>query len=374
MSSKLGLLELPSLIKAPGGQLAHGLRQAMTLIKFHVENWRCVEKLDLELSRINILIGPNSSGKSSLAHAAYVLAKAPMVRDVRELLRGLYGLDVEFIARLGCSGPCYPVVLEAEGDPGRVELRVRSPTEVEVSGRLWSSAYIMPSQRIDYVRLLQLIQSVVRREELETMSGRTAVSFVYSLAQMLITGFPSLPSIFLDDLMKIMGPQRAVSEVVKFKDVGSLILELIPLLSMTSYKYVDPYTNIELPATAAPDGVIDLGLIESFLSKAETGSLIAVEEPESHKHPLRLVELVGFMARRAVEGKLTLVVTTHNDLILHSLAKLVEAKTIKPEDVTVYYLERSSEKPWTTARRIHVYEDGTFEEIPHVAEVISRVF
>jgi hypothetical protein len=346
----------------------------MTLIRFHVENWRCVEKLDLELSYINILIGPNSSGKSSLAHAAYILAKAPMVRDVRELLKGLYGLDVGFIARHGCIGPCYPVVLEAEGDSGRVELRVRSPTEVEVSGRLWNSAYIMPSQRIDYVRLLQLLQSVVRREELETVSGRTAISFVYSLAQMIIAGLPSLPSIFLDDLMKIMGSPPAVSEVVKFKDVGSLILELIPLLSMASYKYMDPYTDIELPATAAPDGVIDLGLIESFLSKAETGSLVVVEEPENHKHPLRLIELVGFMARRAVEGKLTLVVTTHSDLILHSLAKLVEVKAIKPEDVTVYYLERSSEKPWTTARRIHVYEDGTFEEIPHVAEVISHVF
>ncbi len=344
------------------------------MIRFHVENWRCVEKLDLELSHINILIGPNSSGKSSLAHAAYILAKAPMVRNVKELLRGLYGLELEFIARLGCSGPCYPVVLEAEGEPGRVELRVRSSTEVEVSGRLWSSAYMMPSQRIDYVRLLQLIQSVVRREELETVSGRTAVSFVYSLAQMLIAGLPSLPSIFLDDLIKIMGPQRAVSEVARFKDAGSLVLELIPLLSMTSYKYVDPYTSVELPATAAPDGVIDLGLIESFLSRAETGSLIAVEEPENHKHPLKLIELVEFMARKAVEGKLTLVVTTHSDLVLHSLAKLVETKAIKPEDVTVYYLERGSEKPWTTAKRIHVYEDGTFDEIPHVAEVISRVF
>jgi hypothetical protein len=172
----------------------------------------------------------------------------------------------------------------------------------------------------------------------------------------------------------IMGPQRAVSEVARFKDVGSLVLEFIPLLSMASYKYVDPYTSVELPATAAPDGVIDLGLIEGFLSRAETGSLIAVEEPENHKHPLKLVELVEFMARRAVEGKLTLVVTTHSDLILHSLAKLVETGVIKPGDVTVYYLERSSEKPWTAARRIHVYEDGTFEEIPHVAEVISRVF
>ena len=346
----------------------------MTLIRFHVENWRCVERLDFELSHINILIGPNSSGKSGLAHAAYVLAKAPMVKDVKELLRGLYGLDVEFIARAGCNGSCYPVVLEAEGGSGRVELRVKSSTEVEVAGRLWSSGYMLPSQRIDYVRLLQFIQSIVRREELETMTGRSAVSFLYSLAQMFIAGFPSPQLLFLDDLMKIMGPQRVVSEVARFKDVGSLMLELIPLLSMASYKYVDPYTNIELPATAAPDGIIDLGLIESFLSSIEPGSLMVVEEPENHKHPIKLIELIKFMSEKAVEKKLTLVVTTHNDLILHSLAKTVETGIIKPENVTVHYLERSSEKPWTTARKIHMHEDGTFDEIPHVAEVISRVF
>jgi len=57
-----------------------------------------------------------------------------MVKDVKELLRGLYGLDVEFIARAGCNGSCYPVVLEAEGGSGRVELRVKSSTEVEVAG------------------------------------------------------------------------------------------------------------------------------------------------------------------------------------------------------------------------------------------------
>ncbi|MCC6023998.1 MAG: hypothetical protein LM600_04790 [Thaumarchaeota archaeon] len=47
----------------------------------------------------------NRSGRPStklgllgMRGGGHVLAKAPMVRDVRELLRGLYGLDV------GCMG------------------------------------------------------------------------------------------------------------------------------------------------------------------------------------------------------------------------------------------------------------------------------
>jgi predicted ATP-dependent endonuclease of OLD family len=37
------------------------------MIKLKVTNWRCIENLELELSKINVFIGPNSTGKSSLA-------------------------------------------------------------------------------------------------------------------------------------------------------------------------------------------------------------------------------------------------------------------------------------------------------------------
>ena len=71
---------------------------------------------------------------------------------------------------------------------------------------------------------------------------------------------------------------------------------------------------------------------------------------------------------------MTLVATTHNDLVLHAVGRAVEDGVVKPERVAVYYLERSKEMPWTGARRIQVYEDGTFAEIPHVEEVLAHVF
>jgi predicted ATPase len=59
-------------------------------ISLHVENWRCIKGLDVELANVNVLIGRNSSGKSSLAYAAYLLAKAPHVGSAPQLVQGLY--------------------------------------------------------------------------------------------------------------------------------------------------------------------------------------------------------------------------------------------------------------------------------------------
>jgi AAA15 family ATPase/GTPase len=49
-------------------------------VEVYIQNWRCVEELKLLLSRINIFIGPNASGKSSVAYAVYLAARMPQNR------------------------------------------------------------------------------------------------------------------------------------------------------------------------------------------------------------------------------------------------------------------------------------------------------
>jgi AAA15 family ATPase/GTPase len=49
-------------------------------VEVYIQNWRCVEELKLLLSRINIFIGPNASGKSSVACAVYLAARMPQNR------------------------------------------------------------------------------------------------------------------------------------------------------------------------------------------------------------------------------------------------------------------------------------------------------
>jgi len=350
----------------------------MTFINLHVENWRCIEKLNIQLSTINVFIGPNSSGKSSLAYAIYLLARAPKVKDVKALIKGLYGLDVSYVARLGCNGPCYPLSLKASEDSRGVELKIESIEKISIKGELWEHAYLLPSQRVDLFKLYQSISSIILskevREALESFMEKSTLSFISSLIFMFIGTFHTSASVFIEEISSLMSPPRVSGKIAEIGDIGSIIYSSTPLQIIMDSKYIDPFVHVELPAVVAPDGMVDLGLLESFLLKTEPRSLIVIEEPENYKHPLKLIGSIKTMVIKALEKNITLVMTTHNDLVLHAIAKAVEEGQLKPEDVAIYYLERSSEKPWTTAKKIKVYEDGTFEELPHIDKVVSFVF
>jgi predicted ATP-dependent endonuclease of OLD family len=345
-------------------------------LNLHVENWRCIEKLDLELSKVNVFIGPNSSGKSSLAHVIYLLAKAPRVKSIKDLIKGLYGLDVDYVVRRGCNSPCYPAVIRATWGDKEAELRIETSESITINGALWSSVYLLSSQRVDLFKLYQSITSIVLSKELSKESReitRYTISSIYSLILAFLEAFHPATSLFFEELMSLKELYHA-GKIIESKDVGSLIYEAIPLILARDHKYIDPYISVELPANAAPDGIVDVGLIEEFFTRAEPDSLIVIEEPENYKHPVKLIETINKMINVVLEKKLTLVLTTHNDLVLHAIAKAVEKKQLKPGDVAIYYLERGPEKPWTNARRIAIYEDGTFEEIPHLDKVVSLVF
>jgi AAA15 family ATPase/GTPase len=51
-------------------------------VEVYIQNWRCVEELKLSLGRINVFMGPNASGKSSVAYAVYLAARMPQPSGV----------------------------------------------------------------------------------------------------------------------------------------------------------------------------------------------------------------------------------------------------------------------------------------------------
>jgi len=59
-------------------------------IKVRVANWRCIEDVELELTKLNIFIGRNSTGKSSLAYAIYFASKSDRYNP-KDLIVQLYG-------------------------------------------------------------------------------------------------------------------------------------------------------------------------------------------------------------------------------------------------------------------------------------------
>jgi len=341
------------------------------MVRLYVKNWRCIEEAVISLEPVTILIGRNPTGKSSLAYAPYFLSKVVEWRDANRVAMQLYGVQLDGIVRSARGKKFYPLVIEA----GEARLEARSVDDVTIpESSPWSGGYLLPSQRLAFARISQLIPKLSREVAGKYPEAKTLLVFASSIFETLKT-MPTIPPMypFLEDLTRLYRG-KGFSERRELSDVGILVEEIAPLLSLIIYEYVDPFTELRLPLDLAPDGFADSALVETFAKKAPENSLLVIEEPEIHKNPILVVDLVKRLAQRAVERGLTLVMTTHSDIVVQALAKAVEERVIKPGQVAVYYLERSRESPWTRARRLKVYEDGTVEELPDVEKVVSMLF
>lgn len=335
-----------------------------------IVNWRCIDSLELELSKVNVLIGGNSTGKSSVAYALYFFSKLPGFRDPNRVLDLLYAANLDSVARVEGGRPVYPVVVEVGG----ARFEARSVKSYSIPGEVpWSDSIILPSERIGFVRLLGIYRKAREWWGSEARDERWLILFSAGFLDMLSYFVSPRFILFADDLARLVIGRRLL-ESVEGGSTGRLLFRISPILSLVELSYEDPYTGLELPVEQAPDGAIDALLIRRVVERAPRGSLVVVEEPENHKNPGLLIELAKYVARSAVEKEMTLVMTSHNTLLLHAVAKLVEEQGISPEDVAVHYLERGREGPWTRARRIAIYSDGTFEELPGLDKVLLSLF
>ncbi|WP_167827664.1 AAA family ATPase [Pyrobaculum islandicum] len=341
-------------------------------MELYVKNWRCIEEARVSLRPVTVFIGGNSTGKSSLAYAAYFLAKIsePEWRDVNKVLAQLYGVSLDGVVRSDGARRFYPVIVEAGG----ARFEAQSPDNAATPNtKPWRDHYLLPSQRLSFLRLSQLIPKI-REAMSKHPETRPFLALASSLFETLKT-IPVMPPLyfFLEDLTKLYLGRGFVRR--REMGIGTLVEEVMPLLSLIAYSYVDPFiTKLQLPLDLAPDGFADSAIIEQFVDAAREDSLLVIEEPEIHKNPITTINLVKHIAARAVEKKLTVVMTTHSDIAIKALLKAVEDKSLETQHVAVYYFERSAENPWTRVRELRVYEDGTIEELPDVERVVSMLF
>ena len=83
------------------------------------------------------------------------------------------------------------------------------------------------------------------------------------------------------------------------------------------------------------------------------------------------MEFTKRIVKRTLERGLTTIMTTHSDIPILTIAKLISEGQLNPEDVKIYYFTRD---PWTKLREIKVYEDGTLDSLPDTEELVAHLF
>jgi len=345
------------------------------MVKLRVTNWRCIEDLEVELAKINVFIGPNSTGKSSLAYAIYFASKSSRgAYDPSHLINQLYGHGFDKVVRIVGDKPQYPISIKIGESEFSVRPKGQELEVIKAPSSPWADEFLLPSKRVGYVQIAMLLSKIV--SELTKKAETSTLVFFGGMFIDLLKRIPLLPpfSVFADDYGRAFTGLRLESVRGSSPGAGSYAVYVYFLFSLVELVFQDPYVNLQLPVELAPDGLLDFTITDSIMRKAPENSLVVVEEPEIHKNPLMVKDFTELIVRRALERKLTVVATTHSDIVPITIGKLVAKRELRPEDVKVYYFKRDGANPWTRVSEIKVYEDGTLETLPDLEELVTHLF
>lgn len=338
-------------------------------MKLQLNNWKCIASADIELGRVNAFFGKNSSGKSSAAYALYILGRAAEGEDPNVCTKNLQGKDLKSLVSVENGKKKLPMAMSVSSEKDVTLAVITQVTEkgnveyAKSEGKIWNETHVAVAGRYGLL-LAWLSWPEFVSKEIPEKEGREMVSQMFSIFPSLLAMSEALaPSkVFLEELL---GEFRKVRD--DDLETGSYQFETFIPIFLTLFQSKMRFRDIidkklELSVREAPSGLVDEAVIDLIVSGAEKHSLVVVEEPEEHKNPLQQINLVRRLVDAAKEKELTLVLTTHSEIIIHALLSEVEKKRLTPEELKLHYFKRDKEHPWTEVQEIKVYEDGSIEE------------
>ena len=396
-------------VDGSGGSLAQGKRLIRSLCLRNFLSYG-PSSPEIKLLPLNVLIGPNASGKSNLIEALGVLRATP--RDLTMAIREGGGV-AEWLWKGPAAAPAAEIVAIVEPVPGRCEaLR-------------YGLAFAMVGQRFQVTGEVVSFQSPVTGEEdMPFLYHYESGDPVVSVQAVAGEGDPSAPhhgriqrSLWRDDIdpeQSVLSQLRDPDQYPEITYVGRQFgrirlyrewnlgrnteprkpqaadlpedflqedaanlgvvlndLQHRPATWQTVLDYLKKYYELAeavttkihggtvqlylhekglsapVPATRLSDGTLRWLCLLSILCHPEPPPLVCIEEPELGLHP----DIIPTIAELLVDAsqRMQLIVTTHSDILVSALTDVPEAVLVceRDEDGTrVRRLDREQLKDW----------------------------
>ncbi len=348
------------------------------LERIHVENYKCLQDVTVDLGDFTILIGPNDSGKSSFLEVIQNFGTI-----VRQDYAGLFADDRSPANLVWRKDPKRNIVMQATGTSSghrfdyRIEIPVdqRPPCEsLNWDGEklFWTEEVTTekaplsaPSSRLvvvlatdqgnqtenarpGYSYFRQFIQQNWENSSALAEVLRSSLEYRFDLNRLSMPSVPQ-PDITLEasgaNLAAVLDVLQNSPDRSAFEALQKALHEAIPTLSgivlppasrqpgAKALEFIlsgNGQTPVTIPASQASSGAL---LLTAFLTLAytQTPSLLLFEEPENGLHPFRLQWVLDIL-RKINRGEIgnrkrQIVLTTHNPLLLNYAS---------PEEVRVF--------------------------------------
>lgn len=150
-------------------------------------------------------------------------------------------------------------------------------------------------------------------------------------------------------------------------DIEDLAAEIAALPTRTELQLADAKTGLEVQASDVGLGVSQVLPVVVAALDAERPGITAIEQPELHVHPKVQVELGDLFAQQAADGRIFVLETHSEHLILRLLRRIEEAHcntlpvgkpSLGPHQVSVVFVEQVDGE--VRATRLRIDETGEF--------------
>jgi predicted ATPase len=351
-----------------------------------IENFRSIERCDVDLAPISVFFGPTSAGKSSLFYGLMVLRN--FVLNPNQAIDGLFNLTFQNLGGFeACifnhatsktlqitagfdEGPSYGVHFrknEAEIveslSPLLMEARISLPYPVNQSFSF--TEFEGPEEfSINWNGFTASATAKVATAESQAMATRIAERLnapVEALRRVDVC--PHRRGFF----KPTYSPTQLTPTPTSEDEVATLIINdqnAAPRISINTIEIFDrdfrthtaPGTAITFLQTTEQRGARVPGLLvnDGFgvnqvvymlakIHRPETDTIL-IEEPEVHLHPTVIRRFARVLAHLARDERQQLVFTTHSEQFLLALLACVKEGLLPPDDVACYHVIRDGKR------------------------------
>lgn len=323
-----------------------------------IDGFKCIDQMSLELSRLNLLTGPNSAGKSTVIQALLLLVQSVRVGENETNV-----LNGEFV-KLGKAADIRNIYTNRKtaristkdsfGESAACVVQLASEEEMTLQDRQISDLSAMD---VVYLNNNRIGVEEIYSKNLEN-TNRIGTRGEYAFDYLSRRRLEQLEEpAFAVDIAKVgsnLGNQvnywleRMVGYQIKADDIENTNFVRVVYERTGSNRSIRPYhvgTGVSYVAN----------LVVAALS-CKKESIFIVENPEIHLHPAAQSAMIEFLSFLAARG-LQVIVETHSDHIFNGIRKLIHKGAVSTEDVAVYFV-RKKENECSEAVKIWITEEG----------------
>lgn len=383
------------------------------ITKLSLGNFRSIRDSEVELGKINILTGPNNSGKSSIIYGLLALKNIVLnpnqsldsllnlgfinlggfeqavyfKKENSAITLGIHVAEEEIASQytvslskndsmlsMNISKP-YPLLMkigvtfpylgyktadfEVSGPFGKAQIRWNGiSSQVSLIPNYGSAQYLVVSGKSSEEILKDLNRSL--NLPLEELRAVDFVSLRRGFTKPSYASVPMQPQLINEDeLATLLAANRDLEAKVAhyLEQMVGRVFSVRPLIGTANFNLQSRDRSTGLVCDLVNEGFGTNQLV-TILTKAlrEEMHTICIEESEIHLHPELMDKLVDVFVRIAQNEEKSFIISTHSEHIVLSLLNKVAQNRIKPEDVCIYYLSKDGKE--TKIERQEVNEKG----------------